>query len=309
MNAVTKQSSWSRQVVDVMPSLNWAMLQQGPRPWLCLDGACSETLEEDVQAVTKSLDYRWAWRGTAWEYSFPGYRQGPLLVPLDEALLTFALDHWLRQQAGLILQGPDDRDSLLAHLQQLHQLEGSDGLPIGFRLHAMRSLEELCEGLPDDRRLDLFGPIQRFIWHSEAGSSGEWLYADSPATNQSASKPDSVITLTPNDEDALDQASLAWFMRDCARETCQRIPAYGLAENERVLWGNLSCFVGEATDQLALTAECDVRRYVALRFEHPQEFFAKDAALREILVKKHLQGKQRLLEAEARLTTLASANS
>ncbi len=31
-----------------------------------------------------------------------------MLVPLDESLFTFGLDHWFFLQAGLILTGPDD---------------------------------------------------------------------------------------------------------------------------------------------------------------------------------------------------------
>ncbi|WDD93484.1 hypothetical protein Bsp3421_003569 [Burkholderia sp. FERM BP-3421] len=62
-------------------------------------------------------------------------------------------------------------------------------------------------------------------------------------------------------------------------------------------------------DQLALTAERDVRHYVELRFQYPHEFFAKDAALRDIFLKRQVQGKQRLLDAEARLTALATARA
>lgn len=70
--------------------------------------------------------------------------------------------------------------------------------------------------------------------------------------------------------------------------------------------GGLAAGVG---DQLALTAERDVRHYVELRFQYPHEFFAKDAALRDIFLKRQVQGKQRLLDAEARLTALATARA
>lgn len=308
MGTMTDEATWSRQVVNTLPHMTWAMLQQGARPWLWLNGAHSETLEQDVFAITKRFDYRWVWRDTPWEYGSPGYREGPLLVPLDEAIFTFALDQWLRQQAGLILLGPDDEAGLIAHLQHLHQLTGADGFPIAFSLHAVRPLEELCEGLPASRRSKLFGPIQRFIWYAGDVQSGEWLFADAPE-NDPHSVAQLPLTLTPDDEAALDQASLAWFMRDCARDFRQRFSAYGLPENEPVLWRHLNLFVREATDQLALATERDVRHYLELRFSYPQAFFAKDVELREILVRRQMQGKQRLTDAEARLMALATTTS
>ncbi|WP_423762323.1 hypothetical protein [Burkholderia sp. NLJ2] len=296
---------WPRRVVEALPRTNWTSLTQGARPWLCLSGAYSETLEEDVLAVTNRFDYRWIWRDTAWEYGIPGYRQGPLLVPLDEPLYAHAVECWLRQQAGLILLGPDEEDVLVYHLQRLRSLTASDGFPIGFGLHAGRPLEELCEGLPADRLSELFGPIKRFIWYTGDGQTGECLFADAPATDRPTSVPEGPVALTVDDEIALDQASLAWFMRDCARAFRQRFPAYDHPDNEPVLWRYLAHFANEATDQLALTTERDVRHYMELRFRYSHELFAKDATLRDILIQRQVDGKQRLFAAEARLKTLA----
>ena len=309
MDTTSDQSKGSRQVVNTLPLMDWATLQQGARPWLWLSGAHSETLEQDLLKLTKRFDYRWVWRDTPWEYASPGYRDGPLLVPLDEPLFTFALDHWLGQQAGLILLGPDDEAMLVAHLQHLHQLLGSDGFPIAFSLHAARALEELCEGLPADRLSQLFGPIQRFVWHAGDVLSGEWLCADAPEAALTSWITESPIALTANDEAALGQASLAWFMRDCARDVRQRFPAYGRPENESVLWRHLNLFTSEATDQLGLVTERDVRHYLELRFRYAQESFTKDVALRDLLVNRQVQGKQRLTDAEARLAATASTMS
>jgi hypothetical protein len=126
MDTASDQPDWSRQVVNALPDMSWAALPQGARPWLWLSGAHSETLEQDLLKITKRFDYRWVWRDTPWEYGSPDYREGPLLVPLDEPLFTVALDHWLHQHAGLILLGPDHEASLIAHLQHLHQLTGAD---------------------------------------------------------------------------------------------------------------------------------------------------------------------------------------
>ncbi|SEI38769.1 DUF4123 domain-containing protein [Achromobacter sp. NFACC18-2] len=309
VNLTIEQSKWSRRVVQTLPCMNWATIQPERRPWLCLDGAHSQTLEQDVQAITKNFEYRWVWRDTAWEYGSPGYRHGPLLIPLTEARYAHAQDNWLHQRVGLILLGPEDGDNLVAHLQTLHWLRGADGSTISFSLHAVRQLEELCEALPPHRLAALFGPIHRIIWYAGTERSGEWVCADAPAWEQASSGQDEPIALTEFDEISLDHASLAWFMRDCVRGFRQHIPAYAHPDDEPALWRHVDLFVKEATDQLALTTERDVRHYLELRLRYPQEFFVKDAALRGVLVKRHVQGKQRLIEAEARLAALATPTS
>jgi hypothetical protein len=77
-------------------------------------------------------------------------------------------------------------------------------------------------------------------------------------------------------------------MRDCARDVRQRCPAYDRPENEPVLWRHLNLFAREATDQLALAAERDVRHYMELRFQYSHELFAKDLALRDILINQYV---------------------
>lgn len=307
---MAEASRWTRRVVNTLPCPDWATLEHGARPWICLDGAYCDTLENEVLQIRRGFQHRWVWRDTPREYGNPGYRHGPLLVPLDEALFTHALDHWLRRQAGIILLASDDNETLVAHLQQLHQLTGSDGFPISFSLHGARALEEFCEGLNAHSLSRLFGPIQRFIWYAGNEHQGEWLLADAPVPGQATPALDEPITLTQADETSLDQVSLAWFMRDCVRSVRQQTPAYKDPKNEPAVWRHADMFVREATDQLALTLERDVRRYVELRFRYPQDFFAQDSALREILTKRHIQGKQRLVDAEARLSALgAQGNS
>ncbi|AYQ41438.1 hypothetical protein CVS37_26055 [Burkholderia lata] len=112
---------------------------------------------------------------------------------------------------------------------------------------------------------------------------------------------DEPISLTQDEEVALDRASLAWFMRDCAREFRRRFPAYDHPGNEPKLWRHLAHFAGEATDQLALVTERDVRHYMGLRFRYLHEYFAQDAALRDVLLQRQVNGKHRLFDAEARL--------
>jgi len=307
--SLTDTEDWSRQFVLPLPRIDWQMLQQGPRPWLWLSGAHSETLEDEVQAITQRFDHRWVWRKTPLEYSVPGYRQGPLLVALNEALWTHAVDHWLRQQAALVLVGPDDGEALVHHLQRLHQFTASDGLPTSFSLHAVRQLEELCEGLPADRLSELFGPMQQLIWYVGNEQAGEWVSASAPLADPQPTLSRKPIALTVDDESALDHASLAWFMRDCARDFRQRFPEYDHPVNESALWRHLSIFASEARDQLALTTERDMRHYMALRFQYPHEFFTKDTTLQAILTKRETDGLQRLFDAEDRLAELASTHS
>jgi len=303
---MAEASRWTRRVVQALPCLNWATLEHATRPWICLDGAHSDTLENDVLQISRGFEHQWVWRDTPREYRDPGYRHGPLLVPLDEALFTYALDHWLRQQVGIILLASDNNETLVGHLQQLHQLTGSDGFPISFSLNGARALEEFCEGLTAHSLSRLFGPIQRFIWYAGEEHQGEWLGADSPVQGQATPALDEPIVLTKADEISLDQASLAWFVRDCARSIRRQTPAYEDPENEPALWRRTNLFVREAADQLALTLERDVRHYVDLRFRYPQAPFVKDNALREILINRNTPGKQRLVDAEARLSSLAA---
>ncbi|MDH0685950.1 DUF4123 domain-containing protein [Achromobacter animicus] len=303
---IAEASRWTRRVVNALPCPHWATLEHESRPWLLLDGAHSDTLESDLLQIKGSFEYRWVWRDTPREYRNPGYRHGPLLVPLDEALFNHAVEHWLRQQAGIILAAPDDIDLLFAHLQQLHQLTGTDGFPIRFSLNGTRVLEEFCEGLTAHSLYRLFGPIQRFIWYAGDEHQGEWLGADSPEEGHAAPALDEPIALTKADEASLDQASLAWFVRDCVRSIRRQTPAYDDPEHEPALWRRTDLFVREAADQLALTLERDVRHYVNLRFRYPQDFFAKDSVLRDILSERHIPGKQRLMDAEARLSALAA---
>ncbi|MFJ3462396.1 DUF4123 domain-containing protein [Achromobacter spanius] len=299
-------SRWTRRVVHALPCPEWAALEHGARPWLCLNGAHSDSLENDVLQIKRGFEYRWVWRDTPREYRNPGYRHGPLLVPLDEPLFTHAVEHWLPQQAGIILLASGDNDALVAHLQQLHQLTGTDGFPINFSLNGARALEEFCEGLTANSLSRLFGPIQRFIWYAGDERRGEWLGADSPVLGQATPALEEPIALTKADETSLDQASLAWFVRDCMRNIRQQTPAYDDPNDDPVLWRRVDLFIREAADQLTLTLERDIRHYVDLRFRYSQDFFANDGVLREILTKRHIQGKQRLVDAEARLSALAA---
>ena len=301
-----EQYRWARRVVSTLPRLDWTTLEQGPRPWLCLDGAKSDSIEKDVLEITGAFEYRWIWRDTAREYRNPGYRRGSLLVPLNETLFAHALVHWLRQQIGFILLGEEDNGNLIAHLKQLHQLTGTDGFPVNFSLNGARALEEVCEGLTTHSLSRMFGPIQRMIWYAGNEHQGEWLVADSPGIGLAMPILDEPIALTKADEASLDHASLAWFVRDCVRNIRQQTPAHHDPNNEPVLWRRVDLFIREAADQLALTLERDVRHYVDLRICYPQDFFAKDNVLREILTSRLIQGKQRLVDAEARLATLAA---
>lgn len=298
---------WPRQHVKVAAAPDWATLQAGPRPWLWLSGECSESLEADVRRLTQRFDHQWVWLDTEWQYESPGYQQGPMLVPLDAALFDHFLETWAPQRAGLLLLGPDDEHELLVHLRQLRLIIAADGLPLTFSLGASRQLEELCEGLPDERLAQLFGPIACLIWRAGGEHATEWLQADAPTAMPGAALADGRhLTLTPEDEAALDRTSHAWFMRDTARLLTSRHPALASALTATQLYAQLMAFDREA-DSLALSLERDARRYMELRFVHPQASFAHDALLREQLARRHVPARQRLQEAEERLQQIARA--
>jgi hypothetical protein len=304
-----------RRLVYTVAQPDWSTLEHQPRPWLCLHGGHSETLLQEVRSISRHLNQQWVWRGLDDPHAIHAYRQGPLLVPLDAALYAHALVHWLPQQAGLIVLGPEDGQVLLQHLQRLRTVVASDGFAMPFSLHAARALEELCEALPAQRLAQFFGPIQQLIWHTGGVPAGEWLCADAPARPAPAEpvtgeapcqapselRTQSALNLTESDEAALDQASHAWLMRDCAREFRQRFPAYAAPEQQAQLWQKLLQFVQEARAPLGFTKEADLRHYMALRLAYPPACFAEDSALWELLMNPQLDSQQRLSAAQAQL--------
>lgn len=308
MYTMLASQRYLRRVVHTVPCPDWTALEQGPRPWLYLRGSDSETLQKEVHTVSDRVDQQWMLHSADQERGVLDY---PLLVPLDEPLYAHAMEHWLRQQTGLIVLGPDDGDTLVRHLQRLHTVTASDGFPVGFSPHAMRALEELCEALPAERLAKLLGPIQRLVWYSGDLQTGEWLCANAPLTALSATADEMpaddaevgtpALTLTESDEAALDQASHAWFMRDCVREFRQRFAAYATAEQQPLLWKHLAKFAHEACAPLGFTTERDMRHYMALRLTYPSACFAEDSPLWEILMAKQLEIPQRLSAAQEQL--------
>lgn len=296
---------YSRQRVKAAPTPDWATLQQGGRAWVWLNGALNPTLQDELKQLDRFFSARWLWYGTPRAFVPPGYRSGPVLVTLDERIVNHALAHWLPQQIGLILLAPDDEDSLAAHLEHLQQLTGAKGQPLSFGLGAFRALEELCEALPDERLAQLFGPIKRLVWYAGDRHSGEWVSADAPLTGAAPIIAQRPIELSTYDEAALNPATQAWFMRDCVREFRRRFPIYDAADGQAELWRRLNVFALEAST-LTLTTERDVRHFMELRLQYPQRFFDHDRELREIMLRRAVEGKQRLIDAEARLAQLAA---
>ncbi|MGO4327408.1 DUF4123 domain-containing protein [Cupriavidus sp. 2TAF22] len=297
-------AGWPRQRVRGVQEPAWHDMPDMPRRWLWLDGAENADLEAEVRAITGRFDHQWIWRETEREYQPPGYRHGPLLVPLDKALLEHFLAHWAPRQAGLLLFSRDDDAGLLGHLQQLHQLIAADGLPLFYSLGAPRALEELCEGLPAPRLAETLGPIQTLVWRTPEEQGGQWLCADNPDAHAPALSPRHHVALTSEDEAALGHASHAWFMRDNVRHFTRLHAAFADPANQQELCRQLTAFATEA-EKLALTLERDVRHYMALRLAYPQAPFATDAELRAGLTQRHMAGLQRLHALEDRLRRIS----
>lgn len=296
-------AGWPRQVVKVIAEPDWAQLEAEGKTWLLLDGRNRTELESEVLPLAAPFSIQWAWRGTPKEYEYPGYRHGPMLVPLNASLLEKFNSTWGPEQAGLILIGPEDSGPLLQHLQALDQVTGPDGQPVAFQLGALRTLEEMCEGLPSEQRARLLGPVSSAIWH--AGKDfGEWLQMPAQAA---AAGPDiiSPITLSSSDETALNLASRAWFFRHFSRRMTQRFPILASDENQLRMRRQLVVFVKEAED-FGFRLERDIRLYMELRLRYPQEAFSKDQEIVELLRQSHIQGLQRLFDISDRLSQTAT---
>ncbi|SAK83802.1 hypothetical protein AWB80_05549 [Caballeronia pedi] len=299
-SAESARPDWSRHVVQEVAEPAFAELQKAARPWLWLDGAASDTLEAEVMAITHRFDHRWVWRGTEREYQGPGYRQGPLLVPLDTALFDHFLTHWAVPGIGLVLLSEADESTLITHLQALHQIIAADGGPLRFSLAARRPLEELCEALPPHRLAELLGPIKTLSWAAEAVAPAMWLRIEAPANYTSSFVPAHAFTLTTSDEAKLDRASMAWFMRDTVRRLRENYPSQANLIDTDECAQHLALFADEAR-RLELRLERDVRQYLALRLVYPQESFERDAVLRASLMKLDVSARQRMMDLEDRL--------
>lgn len=92
---------WPRHSVREVEAPDAGLLNGASRAWLWLDGSHSSTLQDDVFAITHRFDALWVWRHTDWEYAGPGYRAGPMLVPLSEPLLEHFLANWAVPQTGM----------------------------------------------------------------------------------------------------------------------------------------------------------------------------------------------------------------
>lgn len=297
-------AGWPRQVVKVVAEPEWARLETEGKTWLWLDGRNRPELESEVQPLAEPFSMQWLWRGTPKEYEHPGYLHGPLLVPLNAPLLEKFVSTWGPEQAGLILIGPEDLESLLQHLQLLDQIIGPDGHPIAFQIGALRTLEEMCEALPSRQRARIFGPISSAIWHAGKDFS-EWLQMPAQATAPTESANTAPITLTRSDEAALNLASRAWFFRHFSRLMTQRFSIFASEENQLRMRRQLALFVEEA-QRFGFHLERDIRFYMELRLRYPQEAFNNDQEIGALLGQTHLQGLSRLFDISDRLNQIST---
>jgi hypothetical protein len=285
--------------VKTVDAPDWPSLSAYHGAWLCLDGAYSDTLETEVQGIARDFQHQWIWRGTSLEYQPPGYRHGPLLVPLSKLLLAHFISTWAPEQSGLLLMSQALGQQLVGHLQQLHQVLAADGMPLTFSLTAFRQLEEFCEALTPERLAQLLGPIQCLIWNAGHEQGGQWLRVDT----FEAPAPGQYLRLTPTEEEALDQASHAWFLRNSARLLAQRNPSLALSEHRNEFHRQLQVFAREAK-KFGLDLERDARHYMTLRLNYPQAPFKNDPQLNALLTQFDMPGRQRVQAMEDRLRQL-----
>lgn len=304
MPPITSHHGWPRRIVQPAQAPGMETLAEAGHGWLWLDGAQDAELEEQVVALTPGFDHHWLWRDTAWAYTSPGYRHGPLLTRVNAGLLQRFVDDWAPRQMGVLIFAPDEAHAC-PHLQGLHRMNARDGLPLRFNLTATRQLEELCEGLAPHRLSELLGPIRGVTWRTADADGAQWLRVDLPDRDAVApvSTYEDIYTLHEADEDAINQASFEWFMRETARRTLPPdLAATDPAAHAKLL-RQFSIFATEA-GQIGLVIERDVRHYIRLRLRFPQQPFEKDTELRTILARQTVPGLQRLHHAEQRLNQI-----
>lgn len=286
---------WPYERVQVVDRPEWKAINEVDGASLWLDGARNEQLEAEVAALSALSDREWIWRDTPWEYAGPGYRQGPLLVRLSEALMERYLSEWATSGTGLILLS-DDRDQVVRHLQHLRHITAANGDRVHFSLRAFRKLEELCEGLTSQGLGRLLGPIRSVLW-CHPGESGAWRRADNPSGQGQPLKYDAAFQLSDAEEDALNRACANTFMRRAVGRLCldPRAQVQLLAPEE--LKRQLEMFVGES-QRIGLMHERDIYHYACLRFIHPQKPFMRSEPVHRILADREVVPRLRLRDAE-----------
>ncbi|WP_430390984.1 hypothetical protein [Dyella sp. 20L07] len=293
---------WPRHVVREVAIPDAALLDETPHAWLWLDGSHSSTLQDDVFATGHRFDSHWVWRGTDWEYTGSGYRAGPLLVPMDAALLDHYLRTWTAPHQGLILLGGESA-MLITHLQHLRQITAANGDAVRFHLNAARPFEELCEALPSHRLTELLGPMSSVIWPAHSDGPPLWLRIDNPQPTPTTLLNKGAFALTVTDETALGTASHQWFLRNTAQAFAHDYPHAIEPLNGDELVRQFDIFIGEAGG-LGITRERDIQHYLRLRLLYPQEPFVNDTVLRTILMARQADPRLRLSEAERHLQTV-----
>ncbi|MCO7567123.1 DUF4123 domain-containing protein [Pseudomonas sp. S 311-6] len=303
MNDPYVDAGWPRQNVSTVPQPAWPLTDAEPA-WLLINGDLEPRLPEDIRSLSGPCGYHWVWRGTAAEYAPPGYQTGPLLTRLNEPLLERFIHDWGPRQAGLMLFGPAQISPLLQQLRSITHLSSADDNSLAFHWSRPRTLEELCEALPSHYLSRLFSPIRSMLWHSGL-EPDSWLRADIPANPSSSTLESPPLTLTVNDEAALNRASHAWFMRRTCHLMSQALSTLGEQLAPLNLRRQLAKFDKES-DLCGFHLERDRRYYMELRLLFPEHPFVNDQPLFDLLVQSEIQGLQRLHEINDRLNQISA---
>ncbi len=286
---------WPYLRVQAVDRPEWKAISAAGDAWLWLDGAQGDELEAKVGTVSALSDREWIWRDTSWEYEGPGYRQGPLVVRLNEALMDRYLADWAMTGTGLILFSVD-RDQLVRHLQHLRHITAANGDRVHFSLRALRKVEELCEGLSGESLARLLGPIRSALW-CLPGDPEAWRQIDSPSGEQRPLQYDGAFEIRDAEEEALNRASAAAFMRRAVERLCSEFHEQVRTLSPEALKRQVEIFVGES-QRIGLMHERDIYHYVRLRFVHPQKSFVRNEPVHRILAEQDVVARLRLREAE-----------
>lgn len=290
-----------RTSLETIEKPAFPLLAQQGHPWLLANGSSSATLEQEVAAMTGRQNHRWLWRDTEWEYNAPGYRQGPLLVALNERLFNTFLQ-WAPEFSGAIILTAFDDDALFTHLHQHRVVLTADGNPVKFHLGMLRQLEEFADALSASRLAQLLGPVQSLIWRSSACYDDNWFRLQNPDPGPPQAE---LLQLTTAEQADLNQANQAWFMANTTRRLVHEYPQLTQCLDPEELSRRLKIFKQESAG-LALVRERDAYHFMRLRLAFGQEHFEHDTSLNSLLCNRAIDARVRLSEAELRLQQLTA---
>lgn len=149
--------------------------------FLFLDSDYFENSVDEVKAIESQVTIALLWEDSPlWdEYKY----DGPIIVQLNEdsQLITYFIENWAEENAGIILQSSEKLEDVFKHLQSLIFTAEPDDTLTRLRLYEPRKLRGLVDAMQEDEQLESFmGSIEKFIWQENCGEESTWLTTENP---------------------------------------------------------------------------------------------------------------------------------